>query len=132
MRATTNYHMKSFKIHRKKILIADDDRDIVDAMKVILENEGFEVIITQHAQDVLSLCYQHPDLVFIDIWMSGEAGDEVCKQIKSQDQLKDIPIIIFSANNDTRQIAMDSGADGFLLKPFDLNDLLALAYKHAG
>ena len=115
----------------KKILVADDDPDILNAMKIILEQEGFEVIITRSATSVLSLCEQLPDLIFIDIRMSGEDGNDVCKKIKSDHQWKSIPVIIFSANNDTREMANASGADGFLLKPFNLNDLLALAHKHA-
>jgi CheY-like chemotaxis protein len=114
----------------KKILVAEDDSGIVDVMKIVLENDGFEVITTMNGNNILKICEQKPDLIFLDIWMSGVDGNEICKQLKANINFKDIPVIIFSANKDTKQIAADCGADGFLSKPFELSELLNLAYRH--
>jgi len=108
----------------KKILVADDDLGILDVMKMILEDQGFEVLTTSNGNNILTLCEQMPDLIFLDLWMSGADGNIICSQIKAQEHLRQIPIIIFSANKNTEQIAFDCGANGFLAKPFDLKDLL--------
>ena len=114
----------------KKILVADDNSGIVDVMQIVLENEGFEVITTMNGKNILKLCEQKPDLIFLDVWMSGVDGNVICKQIKANDDFKHIPVIIFSANKNTKEIAIDCGADGFLSKPFDLSDLLRMTHKH--
>jgi CheY-like chemotaxis protein len=114
----------------KKILVADDNSGIVDVMQIVLEHEGFEVITTMNGKNILKLCEQKPDLIFLDVWMSGVDGNDICKQIKANADFKHIPVIIFSANRHTKEIAIDCGADGFLSKPFELNDLLNLAYKY--
>jgi len=114
----------------KKILVADDNSGIVDVMQIVLENEGFEVITTMNGNNILELCEQKPDLIFLDIWMSGVDGNIICKQIKAHEGYKYIPVIIFSANKNTKQISIDCGADGFLSKPFELSELLSIAHKH--
>lgn len=115
---------------RKKILVADDNAAIVDVMKMVLEREGFEVITTLNGKDILKLCEQKPDLIFLDIWMSGADGNVLCKQIKENDGFRHIPVILFSASRKIKQLTADCGAQDFLTKPFDLKDLLKLVHKH--
>ena len=117
---------------KKKILVADDDSGIVDAMEILLEDEGYEVIVTMDGELIHKMYEQKPDLVFLDIWMSGINGSTVCQRLKSSDETKNIPIVMFSANRDTEQIAMECGADGFLAKPFDIKELLAIVNKFIG
>ena len=117
-------------MNKKKILVADDDKGIVEAMQILLEDEGFDVITTSDATAVEGLFSQNPDLVFLDIWMSGFNGNTICKQLKASDSTRNVPIIIFSANQDTRQIAADCGADDFLAKPFEITDLLQIVRKY--
>ena len=114
----------------KKILVADDDPGIVDAMQILLEDEGYEVITTGDGEAIPRMFDQKPDLVFLDIWMSGVNGNEVCSQLKSNSETSNIPIIIFSANRDTEEIARQCGADGFLSKPFEIKDLMAMVHKY--
>lgn len=113
----------------KKILVADDDPGIVDVMQIVLEDEGYDVITTMNGEQIIDLCEQNPDLIFIDIWMSGIDGNIICKKLKADERLKHIPVIIFSANKNTRSISMECGADGFLSKPFELQELLTLTDK---
>jgi DNA-binding response OmpR family regulator len=114
----------------KKILVADDDPGIVDAMQILLEDEGYKVITTLDGTAITKMYEQKPDLVFLDIWMSGVNGNTICKELKANDDTKSIPIIMFSANRDTQEIAMACGADDFLSKPFDIKDLMDIVKKH--
>jgi CheY-like chemotaxis protein len=114
----------------KKILIADDDPGIIDVMKIVLEDEGFQVITTMNGGDILGLCSEKPDIIFLDIWMSGSNGNIVCRQLKKDKELAHISVIMFSANGNMRKIANDCGADGFLAKPFELDELLDLIQRY--
>ena len=109
---------------QKKIVIADDDAGIVDAIEMILLNEGYEVETTADGATFDCIKRTIPDLVLLDIWMSGEDGRDICRKVKATAKTKDIPIIIISASKDVEKSAIDSGADGFLEKPFEMRDLL--------
>lgn len=117
---------------RKKILVADDDPGILDAMQILLEDEGYEVITTMDGETITVMYEQEPDLVFLDIWMSGINGSTICEKLKADENTKDIPVIMFSANRDTEEIAMKCGADGFLSKPFEIKELLAIVHNYIG
>ena len=115
----------------KKILIADDDAAILDAVSLLLGAEGYEVLTAHNGQQVIPLLEKKPDLILLDIWMSGTNGQEVCTLIKTSPKTMDIPVILVSANNDTARLAQESGAEGFLLKPFEMEDLFAVAHRFA-
>lgn len=108
----------------KKILIADDDEGIVDAVTMILEVMGYEVESTYNGGEVISAVEKHPDLILLDIWMSGYDGRDICKALKSNPELRDIPVLMISASRGIRQSALDSGANDFMEKPFDMDVLL--------
>lgn len=111
---------------KKKILIADDDPDILEVLTLILEESGYEVKTTSdgYALHRLGLEQDIPDLLLLDIWLSGWHGREICRFLKSQAATRSLPIILCSANRETQQIATEAGADGFITKPFDLAHLL--------
>ena len=114
---------------KKKILIADDDPGILDAVMMFLEEFGYEVEITNDGGTLHEFRHGYPDLLLLDIWMSGWNGRDICMALKSQATTKNLPIILFSANKDTAKIAKEAGADDFLAKPFDMDELLAkIAY----
>lgn len=108
----------------KKIMIADDDPGIVDAVEMLLEFEGYTVTSTVNGSSVLKLSDNLPDLLLLDIWMSGEDGRDICKLLKEDEQKKHIPVIMISASKDVKESAINAGADDFLAKPFEMNDLL--------
>ncbi len=114
----------------KTILVADDDLAILEVMQMLLEDDGFAVITTMEGKDVKKLCGRQPNMIFLDIWMSGVDGKDVCRQIKSDPETCGIPVVMFSANRDTQEISLQCGADDFILKPFEIKDLLALAHKY--
>ena len=109
---------------KKKILIADDDPAILDVLSLFLEDVGYEVETTDDGAMIQEAQRDHPDLMLLDIWMSGWNGRDICVHLKSQESTQHIPIILVSANRDTEKIAKEAGADDFLLKPFDLDKVL--------
>ena len=111
-------------LKQKKIMIADDDPGIVDAIEMLLEFEGYEVTSTVDGSTVLDMKENLPDLLLLDIWMSGEDGRDICKKLKQEPLTKNIPVIMVSASRDIKESAMEAGANDFLAKPFEMNDLL--------
>jgi CheY-like chemotaxis protein len=109
---------------QKKIMIADDDPGIVDAVEMLLEFEGYTVTSTVDGSTVLDMKEELPDLLLLDIWMSGEDGRDICKKLKSENITKDIPVIMISASRDIKESAMAAGADDFLAKPFEMDELI--------
>lgn len=108
----------------KKILIADDDEGIVDALTMILEVMGYDVESTYNGGEVLSAVENHPDLILLDIWMSGYDGRDICKALKNNPLLKNIPVLMISASRGIKQSALDAGANDFMEKPFEMDSLL--------
>jgi len=115
---------------KKKILVADDNPAILDALKIMLEEEGYEVETTVDGATVQDIKEPLPDLLLLDIWMSGIDGRDVCKRLKSNAATKHIPVIMISATKDIEQIAKDSGADDCVSKPFQMEHLLAIVAKY--
>lgn len=109
---------------KKKILVADDDPAICDSLQFMLEEEGYEVVTTVNGETIYTMEKEFPDLLLLDIWMSGQDGREICKYLKKKELTKDIPIIMLSASRDIEKAARDSGADDFLPKPFQMEELL--------
>jgi DNA-binding response OmpR family regulator len=107
----------------KTILIADDDKAIVDSIGAILDISGYEVLKVPDGTSVLDAVKALPDLILLDIQMPGHNGQTVCRQLKRQASTKDIPVIIVSASMDVRLKAEQAGADDYLEKPFDMNVL---------
>ncbi|MDQ3099065.1 MAG: response regulator [bacterium] len=114
----------------KKILIADDDPSIVDALQIMLEDAGYDVKTTVNGETVFQMMDEQPDLLLLDISMSGIDGRDVCRDLKKNERTRHIPIIIISANKDTAQIAKEAGADDFITKPFEMDVLLEKVEKH--
>lgn len=113
----------------KRILIADDDEAIVDATSMMLEMVGYEVSHTLNGAAVHAALLSRPDLLVLDIWMSGIDGRDVCRQIKTDPATVDIPVLMISASREIKDSALASGANDFLAKPFDMNDLLTRIEK---
>lgn len=114
----------------KRILVADDNPAILDALQIMLEEEGYEVETTVDGAAALELKKDLPDLYLLDIWMSGVDGRDICKLLKSTPATKLIPVIMVSATKGAEQIAKDSGADDFISKPFQRDNLLAVVAQY--
>lgn len=117
-------------IVQKKILVADDDPGILDAIEMMLEFEGYQVSSTSDGSTILDLKDNYPDLLLLDVWMSGQDGRDICKELKRRKSTKNIPVILVSASTDLKKSARESGADDFLEKPFNMTDLLNKIAHH--
>ena len=107
----------------KSILICDDDVDILEVTKIILQQK-FNIETLTHCNDIFQNFDRfRPDLILMDLWIPDMGGEAVTRLLKSSDKTKDIPVIIFSANNDIEKVAINAGADGYLRKPFDIKTL---------
>jgi DNA-binding response OmpR family regulator len=116
---------------KKKILVAEDDKAIIEVVKIILENDGYEVLTADQGERVYkTIEEQSPDMILLDIWLFGEDGGKIAKTIKSKPHMKHIPLVMMSANNETEKITKEAGADDFLLKPFNIEDLLYMVKKY--
>ncbi|MEO7486119.1 MAG: response regulator [Ferruginibacter sp.] len=113
-------------------MIADDDPGIVDFLSIMLEFNGYIVTSTLDGSTLFQLEDQLPDLLLLDIWMSGVDGRDVCKYLKENGPTCGLPIVMLSASKDIGQSAIDAGADDFLAKPFEMSDLLAVVAKNVG
>lgn len=108
----------------KRVLICDDDVDILSICKYILTELGCEVYTRTDCNDILHIVKElKPDIILMDNWIPDCGGIIATQTIKNHHELKDIPIIYFSANNDVKILAQRAGADSFLSKPFDIQDL---------
>ena len=109
-----------------RILVVDDDLDILVVMEILLTMKGFEVEVTAKWENTFGKVETFkPDLILLDVLISGNDGRTICKQLKSQEDTRHIPIIMFSAHPSAAATIADYGANDFIAKPFDVNDLLA-------
>jgi len=108
----------------KKVMIADDDPGILDAVSIMLEFEGYDVKSTLNGAELLNMDTDLPDVLLLDIWMSGIDGRDICRQLKQKPVTSGMPVILISASKDIERSALEAGADGFLAKPFEMTDLL--------
>lgn len=115
---------------KKKIIIADDDKEIVAVITMMLEDAGYEVRSTSNGHTAKVVGDYLPDLLLLDIWMAGMDGRDICKSLKKMKRTKHIPVIMLSANQNTEKIAHEAGANDFLAKPFDMDELLEKIKKH--
>lgn len=114
-----------------KILILDDDSDILFFCTYVFENMGFKVTSSTHCNDIIAQVeLADPDMVLIDNWIPDIGGVKATQQLKASEDLKDIPVILFSANSNLSELAEEAGADDYLRKPFDLDELEDLALKY--
>src|SRR5690606_26232755 len=113
---------------RNRILILDDDEDILYFCSVVFEGLNFEVISSPHSKDIITQVEQAaPDIVLIDNWIPGLGGVKATQILKNTPHLKNIPVILFSASSNLPSLAEEAGANNYLKKPFDLSELEDLA-----
>lgn len=120
---------------KKKILIVDDNEDIIITYRVVLERMGYGVATAHDGQDCLDQIEAiQPDMVLLDVLLPGLSGTEVCRSIKETAKTKDIPVVAITASmsGETRERMAEVGADGFLLKPVDVSDLNHAVKKFLG
>jgi DNA-binding response OmpR family regulator len=115
----------------QKVLIIDDDPDILESIKLLLDMSGYTAIISTDGKDAISYINRfHPDLVILDIMLSGMDGRLIAKRIKANPKTKDIPVILISAHDSGTHVIQEYGVDDFIPKPFDAYNLLKKVGTH--
>jgi len=112
----------------KKILVVDDEVELVEMVKIRLEANGYDVISAYDGQDALNKAKtDKPDLIILDLMLPKIDGYKVCRMLKFDEKYKSIPIILFTAKaqESDRKMGEDVGADSYIVKPFDPQTLLS-------
>jgi DNA-binding response OmpR family regulator len=112
----------------KRILIVDDEPNIVTSLEFVMERAGFEVTVAADGQKALELAASfRPDLVLLDVMLRVKCGYEVCQQLKSDPASRDIKIVMLSAKGRDVEVAkgLELGADAYVTKPFSTRELVA-------
>jgi CheY-like chemotaxis protein len=114
------------------IWVIDDDTAVLEAVSTILKDEGYEVLLINDPLTVKSTIENEnpPQLIFLDILMAGMDGQEVAQLVKNSEKTKQVPIVMLSANIQVEEIAKKSHADGFLKKPFNIEELIQVTRKY--
>ena len=111
----------------KKILVADDEPNIVISLEYLLKREGYTVVVAHNGQEALdAIASQRPDLVLLDIMMPVKTGFEVCQEVRASDALRHTKILILTAKGRDIDMAkgLALGADAYMTKPFSTHDLV--------
>lgn len=114
---------------RKKILVVDDEKSIVEVVKAYLEKEGFDVVVAYDGQEAL-IKYEEekPNLIVLDLMLPNVSGENVCKIIRNE---SNIPIIMLTAkiSEDSKLNGFELGTDDYMTKPFSPNELVARVHS---
>jgi two-component system alkaline phosphatase synthesis response regulator PhoP len=113
---------------KEKILIVEDDKDIIKMLEYNLKKEGFKVVAASDGEDALDLAVrQHPDLILLDLMLPGMDGLEVCRALKGESKTAAMPIIMLTAKSQEsdKVVGLELGADDYVTKPFSPRELIA-------
>lgn len=121
--------------YKSSILVVDDEEDTVELARMVLEYENYDVFSASNGSEAIDFLTNSgikPDLVLLDVLMPKIDGLEVCRWIKSQPNLKKIPVLLFTAKvgKKDRIAGEEAGADDYINKPFSADDLLSLIRTH--
>ena len=107
------------------ILVLDDDPDICSMLKMVLDYHGYGAVDADGEEKATELLSKnHVDLIIMDMLLSGADGTDICRRLKQDEQRSSIPILMFSAHPNAEKICLEAGADDFISKPFEMNDLI--------
>lgn len=117
---------------KKKVIIYDDDADLLEVCSLILGTKGFEVIMKDRCTEIIRDMEQHnPDVILMDNWIPDIGGVKATRLLKESGNFSHVPVIFFSANNNVNELAAEAGADYCLHKPFDITELESMVTRAA-
>ena len=111
----------------KKILVVDDEVDLVETVRFPLEMEGFDVLVSYNGEDALNQARKEkPDLIILDLMLPKLDGYKVCRLLKFDERYKHIPILMLTAKTQEKDktLGMETGADEYITKPFEMDYLM--------
>jgi DNA-binding response OmpR family regulator len=114
-------------MEKKKILVVDDEVDLVRTIQFSLELEGYKVLVSYNGEDALAQARkENPDLILLDIMLPKLDGYKVCRLLKFDEQYKHIPILMMTAKTQEKDKLMgkETGANEYITKPFDMEELM--------
>lgn len=114
----------------KKIIFVDDDAGINEIAKMILEKEGYDVLMLQEGKSLIDNNF-YADVIILDKHLPDIDGIELCKLLKNKPGTKSIPVIMLSADPNIKQLAVFAGANDVIEKPFSLKDFREVIAKYA-
>ena len=116
---------------KKRVLVIDDNAGILFAMQQALELKDYDVHIFETFAGVDAVAKIAPDVIYLDISLVGQDGREIARELKANKKTKDIPIVILTAYPNAAELAKQAGANNYLPKPFDLENLWKMTGKYA-
>src|SRR4030067_3681781 len=111
----------------KKILVVDDEVDLLEPVRFPLEMKGFDVLVSYNGEDALSQARKEkPDLIILDLMLPKLDGYKVCRLLKFEERYKHIPIFMLTAKTQEKDkiLGKETGADAYITKPFDVDELV--------
>lgn len=117
-------------VNQKRLYVADDSEAMCHVLQHFLELRGYLVDTTVNAKTLGKLTNNLPDLILLDVCFYGIDGTDVCKTLKKRTATKKIPIIIMSGMRNIKEITKNCGADGYIAKPFNPDDLVLKIKSH--
>ena len=112
----------------EKILVVDDEENIAELISYNLTSNGYKVIIANNGNDAVKLAVEEkPKLILLDLMIPGKDGYDVCKEIRSNSEIRNTPIIMLTAKSEEldKIVGLELGADDYITKPFSVRELLA-------
>jgi DNA-binding response OmpR family regulator len=113
-----------------RVMIFDDDADLLEVCRIVLKSKNYEVRVFNKCSEILNeVKLFSPNVILMDNWIPDAGGVKATQQIKNDFMLKDIPVIFFSANDRVQDLAIEAGADFYLQKPFEIEELETVVSK---
>jgi len=138
IRAFVNYNGTGFVqergvMNKKKILIVDDEADLVNMVKMRLESDGFGVSIASNGREAIEkIDADKPDLILLDVLMPAMDGYTAFQELKKKESTRNIPVVVMTAKRGMQELFEAEGAKDYIKKPFSDKDLLARIRKVLG
>lgn len=111
---------------KKQVLVIDDDPSILESLEFLLVEEGYDVVTAQNGSAIRQIHKTiDPNLILLDYWLPVANGDEVTRELKGNESTRNIPVIVMSASYNIGDRVRAAGADDFIPKPYDLEQMLS-------
>jgi DNA-binding response OmpR family regulator len=115
----------------QKILLLDDNRDLLQIVQIILKGQGYETVLASSIEEaMLKIKVHKPVLILMDVCLSDQDGYRFCSQLKNDPETSSIRVIMMSGEDLNQRMISYSHADDFMQKPFDYNDLITRVQQH--
>jgi two-component system alkaline phosphatase synthesis response regulator PhoP len=118
---------------QKKILVVDDEVDLVETIRFPLEMEGFNVLVSYNGEDALNQARKEkPDMILLDLMLPKLDGYKICRLLKFDERYKHIPILMLTAKTQEKDklLGKETGADEYITKPFEIDELIKKVKKY--